>query len=126
MLGGWSSNSKYALLGGLRVTAQTVSYEVFMGIALMGIVMIAGSFNLRDIVVDQAAHGWYIVPQFFGFCTFVLAAIAEIGRAHVELQSLIRISYAVFCLRQNTLCSKSQTTNTTTNTTNTKSGETEN
>lgn len=85
MLGGWSSNSKYALLGGLRVTAQTVSYEVFMGIALMGIVMIAGSFNLRDIVIDQAAHGWYIIPQFFGFCTFVLAAVAVVHRTPFDL-----------------------------------------
>src|SRR5690606_6157387 len=53
MLGGWSSNSKYALLGGLRSTAQTISYEVFMGLALMGVIMQAGSFNLNEIVAAQ-------------------------------------------------------------------------
>lgn len=85
MLGGWSSNSKYALLGGLRVTAQTVSYEVFMGIALMGIVMLAGSFNLRDIVLYQVEHGWNVIPQFFGFVTFILAAIAVVHRSPFDL-----------------------------------------
>ncbi|MFX8437372.1 NADH-quinone oxidoreductase subunit H, partial [Acinetobacter baumannii] len=72
MLGGWSSNSKYSLLGGLRSTAQTVSYEVFMGIALMGVVAVAGSFNMRDIVAAQK-DVWFIVPQFFGFIPFSLA-----------------------------------------------------
>ncbi|MGH8443865.1 MAG: NADH-quinone oxidoreductase subunit NuoH [Solimonas sp.] len=85
MLGGWASNSKYALLGGLRVTAQTVSYEVFMGISLMGIVMLAGTFDLREIVLYQAAHTWNIVPQFFGFCAFVLAAIAVVHRTPFDL-----------------------------------------
>jgi len=85
MLGGWSSNSKYSLLGGLRVTAQTVSYEVFMGISLMGVVMLAGSFNLREIVVDQAANGWNIVPQFFGFCPFIIAAVAVVHRTPFDL-----------------------------------------
>ncbi|WP_051362345.1 NADH-quinone oxidoreductase subunit NuoH [Solimonas soli] len=85
MLGGWSSNSKYALLGGLRVTAQTVSYEVFMGIALMGIVMLAGSFNLRDIVQHQIDGYWNIIPQFFGFCTFVVAAVAVVHRTPFDL-----------------------------------------
>ncbi|SEQ91643.1 NADH dehydrogenase subunit H [Solimonas aquatica] len=84
MLGGWASNSKYALLGGLRVTAQTVSYEVFMGLSLMGVVMQAGSFNLRDIV--EAQHGlWYIIPQFFGFCTFAIAGVAVVHRTPFDL-----------------------------------------
>ncbi|NKF22179.1 NADH-quinone oxidoreductase subunit NuoH [Solimonas marina] len=85
MLGGWASNSKYSLLGGLRVTAQTVSYEVFMGISLMGIVMLAGSFDLRHIVEYQAANGWNIIPQFFGFCAFVTAAIAVVHRTPFDL-----------------------------------------
>lgn len=84
MLGGWSSNSKYSLLGGLRVTAQTVSYEVFMGLALMGVVMQAGSFNLRDIVAAQQDL-WFIVPQFFGFLTFTIAGIATVHRSPFDL-----------------------------------------
>ncbi len=85
MLGGWSSNSKYSLLGGLRSAAQMVSYEVFMGIALMGVVMWTGSFKLSDIVAYQAEHGWFIVSQFFGFCTFSLAAIAVVHRHPFDL-----------------------------------------
>lgn len=84
MLGGWSSNSKYALLGGLRSTAQMISYEVFMGLSLMGIVMITGSFDLNDIVVAQRDL-WFIVPQFFGFCVWVLAGIAVIHRTPFDL-----------------------------------------
>jgi len=79
MLGGWSSNSKYPLLGGLRSAAQMMSYEVFMGIALMGVVIQAGSFQLDHIVAAQR-HLWFIVPQFFGFCTFSLAAVATTHR----------------------------------------------
>jgi len=85
MLGGWSSNSKYALLGGLRSTAQTVSYEVFMGLSLMGIVIQADSFNLREIVEAQQQGLWFILPQFFGFCTFALAAIAVTHRTPFDL-----------------------------------------
>ena len=85
MLGGWSSNSKYSLLGGLRSTAQTISYEVFMGIALMGVVMWTGSFKLSDIVAYQAEHGWFIVSQFFGFCAFSLASIAVVHRHPFDL-----------------------------------------
>ena len=84
MLGGWSSNSKYALLGGLRSTAQMISYEVFMGLSLMGIVMLAGSFDLNEIVEAQRDL-WFIVPQFFGFCVWVLAGIAVIHRTPFDL-----------------------------------------
>jgi NADH-quinone oxidoreductase subunit H len=84
MLGGWSSNSKYALLGGLRSTAQMISYEVFMGVSLMGIVMLAGSFDLNRIVEAQADL-WFVVPQFFGFCVWILAGIAVIHRIPFDL-----------------------------------------
>ncbi len=84
MLGGWSSHSKYALLGGLRSTAQMISYEVFMGLSLMGVVMQAGSFNLREIVEAQRDL-WFIVPQFLGFCVWMLAGIAVTHRTPFDL-----------------------------------------
>ncbi|MET0379216.1 MAG: NADH-quinone oxidoreductase subunit NuoH [Spongiibacteraceae bacterium] len=80
MFAGWSSNSKYALLGGIRSTALTISYEVFMGIALMGIVVQTGSFNMRDIVEAQRDL-WFVVPQFLGFITFAVAGVAVTHRA---------------------------------------------
>lgn len=79
LFGAWSSNNKYALLGGLRASAQTLSYEVFMGIALMGVVVQAGSFSMSDIV--QAQRGvWFIFPQILGFATFLVAGIAVTHR----------------------------------------------
>jgi NADH-quinone oxidoreductase subunit H len=84
MLGGWSSNSKYALLGGVRSAAQMVSYEVFMGLAVLGVVMQAGSFSISAIVNAQKGL-WFIVPQFFGFCTFALAAVATTHRHPFDL-----------------------------------------
>ena len=84
MLGGYASNSKYALLGALRSAAQMVSYEVFMGISLMGVVLQAGSFNLRTIVEAQAEL-WFIVPQFVGFLVFMIAGIAESHRVPFDL-----------------------------------------
>lgn len=84
MLAGWSSNSKYALLGGLRSAAQTVTYEVFMGISVMGVVVMAGSFNLREIVEAQR-DVWFVVPQFIGFITFALAGVAVAHRAPFDL-----------------------------------------
>jgi len=85
LLAGYSSNSKYALLGGLRSAAQMVSYEVFMGIALMGVVLMAGSFNLRDIVAAQQEGGWFIIPQCVGFVVFLIAGIAEAHRLPFDL-----------------------------------------
>ncbi len=84
LFAGWSSNNKYSLLGGLRSAAQTVSYEVFMGLSLMGIVAQTGSFNMRDIVEAQRDL-WFILPQFFGFCTFALAGIAVTHRTPFDL-----------------------------------------
>src|SRR5579862_5870575 len=62
VLAGWASDNKYALLGGLRAAAQMLSYEVFMGLSLMGVVLIAGTFDLRAIV-DAQARVWFVVPQ---------------------------------------------------------------
>lgn len=79
LFAGWSSNNKYSLLGAMRASAQTLSYEVFLGLSLMGVVARAGSFSLGDIVASQT-HLWNIIPQFFGFVTFVLAGIAVCHR----------------------------------------------
>ncbi|MBT3529959.1 MAG: NADH-quinone oxidoreductase subunit NuoH [Gammaproteobacteria bacterium] len=84
MLGGLSSNNKYALLGALRATAQMVSYEVFMGISLLGVVALSGSFNLREIVLAQQ-DGWYVIPQFVGFVIFLIAGIAESHRLPFDI-----------------------------------------
>ncbi len=84
MLGGLSSNNKYALLGSLRAAAQMVSYEVFMGISLLGVVVLAGSFNLREIVESQA-DGWYIIPQCIGFLIFLIAGVAESHRLPFDI-----------------------------------------
>lgn len=84
VLAGWSSGNKYSLLGGLRASAQMLSYEVFMGLSLMGIVMLAGSFNLRDIVEAQRGL-WFCVPQFLGFVVFLIAGLAETHRLPFDL-----------------------------------------
>jgi NADH-quinone oxidoreductase subunit H len=84
VLAGWSSNNKYALLGGMRGAAQMLSYEVFMGLSVMGVVMLAGSFNLREIVEAQQGM-WFVVPQFVGFVVFVIAGIAEARRLPFDL-----------------------------------------
>ena len=85
LLGGLGSHNKYALLGGLRAAAQMVSYEVFMGLSLMGVVMITGSFSLVDIVNTQAENGWFVISQFFGFIVFLVAGIAESHRLPFDL-----------------------------------------
>nr|WP_197719020.1 NADH-quinone oxidoreductase subunit NuoH [Moraxella cuniculi] len=79
MFGGWASANKFSLLGGLRSSAQTISYEVFLGLSLMGVVAQAGSFNVRDIVEAQSTI-WNVIPQFFGFLTFVVAGVAVTHR----------------------------------------------
>tara|TARA_B100000676_G_scaffold88199_1_gene87968 strand:+ start:690 stop:1643 length:954 start_codon:yes stop_codon:yes gene_type:complete len=84
MLGGLSSDNKYALLGSLRAAAQMISYEVFMGISLLGVIALAGSFNLREIVESQS-DGWYIVPQFIGFVIFLIAGVAESHRLPFDI-----------------------------------------
>jgi NADH-quinone oxidoreductase subunit H len=84
VLAGWASNSKYALLGGMRAAAQTVSYEVFMGVSVMGVVLLTGTFNLREIVLAQT-DGWLIQSQFVGFFIFLVAGIAESHRLPFDL-----------------------------------------
>ncbi len=84
VLAGWASNSKYALLGGMRAAAQTISYEVFMGLSVMGVVLLTGSFNLREIVIAQES-GWLIQTQFLGFIIFLIAGIAESHRLPFDL-----------------------------------------
>ncbi|HWR73507.1 MAG TPA: NADH-quinone oxidoreductase subunit NuoH [Nitrospirota bacterium] len=83
-LAGWSSGSKYSLLGGLRASAQMLSYEVFMGLSLMGVVIQAGTFNLREIVEAQK-DVWFVLPQFIGFAVFFIAGIAETHRLPFDL-----------------------------------------
>lgn len=84
MLAGFSSNSKYALLGAMRTAAQMLSYEVFMGIALMGVVIVADSFSLSEIVHAQEDY-WFILAQPLGFFLFLIAGIAESHRAPFDL-----------------------------------------
>jgi NADH-quinone oxidoreductase subunit H len=84
VLGSWASNSKYPLLGGVRAAAQMMSYEVFMGLSMMGVVMLAGSFSLRDIVLAQTRL-WFFVPQLAGFLIFFMAGIAETHRLPFDL-----------------------------------------
>jgi NADH-quinone oxidoreductase subunit H len=90
-LAGWSSNSKYPLLGGLRSSAQMVSYELALTMSVVGVLLMAGSFSLRDIVNAQAHHpelgffGWNIFPQILGFLCFFIAAIAETNRVPFDL-----------------------------------------
>ncbi|WP_343182625.1 NADH-quinone oxidoreductase subunit NuoH [Buchnera aphidicola] len=75
LFAGWSSNNKYALLGAIRAVAQTLTYEIFLGLSLMGVVVQSHSFNLIDVVHDQK-HLWNIIPQFFGFFSFFIAGLA--------------------------------------------------
>jgi NADH-quinone oxidoreductase subunit H len=84
VLAGWSSNNKYSLIGGLRAAAQMLSYEVFMGLSLMGVVMMAGSFSLNEIVEAQRGL-WFFVPQFLGLVIFIIAGLAETHRIPFDL-----------------------------------------
>jgi len=84
VLGAWASNNKYSLLGGLRGASQMISYEVFMGLSLLGVVVMTGSFNLREIVVAQQGL-WNVVPQFLGFIVFLVAGVAESHRLPFDI-----------------------------------------
>lgn len=84
VLAGWSSNNKYSLLGAMRGSAQMITYEVFMGLSLMGVVMLTGSFSLVDIVEAQKDI-WFFIPQFVGFIIFLVAGIAETHRLPFDI-----------------------------------------
>ena len=84
VLAGWASNNKYSLLGGIRASAQMLSYEVFMGLSLLGVVILAGSFRLTSIVEAQRGL-WFVVPQFLGFVLFLIAGVAETRRLPFDL-----------------------------------------
>jgi NADH-quinone oxidoreductase subunit H len=84
VLAGWASDNKYSLIGGLRAVAQLLSYEVFMGLSLMGVVLLSGSFNLTAIVEAQR-HMWFVIPQFAGFVLFLMAGAAEMRRIPFDL-----------------------------------------
>ncbi len=90
-LAGWSSNSKYPLLGGLRSSAQMISYEVSLTLSVVGVVLLAGSLNFRDIIEGQQGHWfhfipkWHVFPQIVGFLCYFTAAIAETNRVPFDL-----------------------------------------
>lgn len=84
ILGGWASNNKYALLGAMRGAAQMISYEVFMALSIMGVVILSGSLSVHTIVESQAGM-WYVIPQFLGFLTFFIAGIAETHRLPFDI-----------------------------------------
>ena len=84
VLGGWASNNKYSLIGAMRASAQMLTYEVFMGLSLMGVVMMADSFSFQSIVEAQK-NGWYIFPQFVGFIVFFIAGLAETHRLPFDI-----------------------------------------
>src|SRR6184192_2277718 len=87
VLAGWSSNSKYSLLGGLRSSAQMISYELSYGLALAAVVLLAGSMSLREIVINQSGYWWHVIPRWYiflqplGFLIYMTAGVAETNRA---------------------------------------------
>jgi len=86
-ISGWASNSKYAFLGGLRSSAQVISYEIAMGLSLVGVMMMAGSLKISDIVKAQEASvfGMYAIPQFVAFIVFSISALAETNRTPFDM-----------------------------------------
>jgi NADH-quinone oxidoreductase subunit H len=85
VLGGWASGSKYSLLGGLRAAAQIVSYELIIGLALVGVVLVGGSLSLGDLVAGQARSVPYVLLQPLGFLLYLIASVAEVNRAPFDL-----------------------------------------
>jgi NADH-quinone oxidoreductase subunit H len=85
IVGGWASESKYSLLGSMRTCAQLVSYEVSLALSVLGVVVLAQSLSLVDIVASQADNWWFVIPQAIGFVVFVIAGTAETNRAPFDL-----------------------------------------
>ena len=103
VLAGWSSNNKYSLMGGLRASAQIISYELAMGFAAASTFLVAGSLRLPAVVEWQRAHVWNVVPQFVGFLIFLIAVFAETNRlpfdlaeAEAELVAGFHTEYSAF------------------------------
>jgi NADH-quinone oxidoreductase subunit H len=84
VLGGWASNNKYALLGAMRGASQMITYEVFMALSVMGVVMISGSFNL-NVIVEAQRNIWFFIPQLPGFIIFFIAGLAETHRLPFDI-----------------------------------------
>jgi NADH-quinone oxidoreductase subunit H len=84
ILGGWASNNKYSLLGSMRGAAQMISYEVFMGLSMMGVVLLSGSFSMHTIVEAQK-NMWFVIPQFLGFVIFFIGGVAETHRLPFDI-----------------------------------------
>jgi NADH-quinone oxidoreductase subunit H len=85
IIGGWASDSKYSLLGSMRTCAQLVSYEVSLALSVLGVILMAGSLSLTEIVAEQDDDFWFAVPQFVGLIVFLLAGTAETARAPFDL-----------------------------------------
>ena len=85
IVGGWASDSKYAILGSMRTCAQLVSYEVSLALSVLGVVLMGQSLNLVDIVDKQQTTVWFFIPQFVGLCVFLLGGIAETSRPPFDL-----------------------------------------
>lgn len=85
VLGGWASQNKYSLLGGIRASAQIISYELAMGLSVLGVLMLSGTANLENIVLAQKAHGWFWLPQIVPFVIYFITALAEINRTPFDL-----------------------------------------
>ncbi len=103
VLAGWSSNNKYSMMGGLRASAQIISYELSMGFAAAATFLVAGSLRLPAVVEWQQAHVWNVVPQFVGFLIFLIAVFAETNRlpfdlaeAEAELVAGFHTEYSAF------------------------------
>jgi NADH-quinone oxidoreductase subunit H len=86
-ISGWASNSKYAFIGGIRSAAQVISYEIAMGLSLVGVMIMAGSLNLTDIVraQEESVFGMFAIPQIIGFVVFTIAAVAEVNRTPFDM-----------------------------------------
>jgi NADH-quinone oxidoreductase subunit H len=85
IVGGWASDSKYSLLGAMRTCAQLVSYEVSLALSVLGVILMAGSLSLVDIVHEQESDWWFALPQFVGLLVFFVAGVAETNRAPFDL-----------------------------------------
>jgi len=85
MIGGWASNNKYSLFGAIRASAQMISYELSMGLALIAVIMMSGTLSLREIVAQQEGMNWNIFYQPLGFLLFFVSALAECNRAPFDL-----------------------------------------